>query len=315
MAKSQVMVIGDACVDMVIRLPDHKSDTPDLKNSVPQLQGGGSAANVSVALVRLGVDVAMAGTVGDDGYGSWVRDELSREGVNVQGVVSARNAFTPMVIALIEPGGERLIYVWPHTGGAHVQLQKNNIDQELLTSVSWMHTSGICLRESPARESVLYSMKKAHEKGVTVSLDLNLRLESWDLSETTRRTFEQAVDLSDIVFGNGKEEIMPFTNTDSTEDGAKYLCNGKNIIVARQGKKGVLVVTPNEKYRVSAFKTQVVDTLGAGDAFNGGFIAACLAGNSVKEAARWGNAVAALKIGKTGARGLPCLEDVKQVLG
>jgi sugar/nucleoside kinase (ribokinase family) len=58
-----------------------------------------------------------------------------------------------------------------------------------------------------------------------------------------------------------------------------------------------------------------VDTLGAGDAFNGGFIAACLAKLDVREAARWGNAVAALKIGRTGARGLPSLEELRQLVG
>lgn len=70
MTVSQVVVLGDANVDMIIRLPDRTSDTPDLTNSVPQLHGGGSAANVAVALARLGVAVTMVGAVGDDGYGS-----------------------------------------------------------------------------------------------------------------------------------------------------------------------------------------------------------------------------------------------------
>ena len=59
----------------------------------------------------------------------------------------------------------------------------------------------------------------------------------------------------------------------------------------------------------------MVDTLGAGDAFNGGFIAACMAKVDVREAMRWGNAVATLKIGQTGAQSLPFLEDLKQLLG
>ncbi len=315
MTKSQVVVIGDACVDMVIRLPDRKSVTPDLKKSVPQLQGGGTAANVAVALARLGVEVTMVGAVGDDGYGRLVHDDLGREGVDVQGVCSVRDAFTPMVLALIELNGERLIVVWPPEGGAHLQLQKEAVNPGLIASASWLHTTGICLRESPARDTILNSMEQAREAGLTVSLDLNLRLESWDLSETTRRTFERAIELSDVVFGNGEEEIMPMANADSVEAGAQNLCGGKRIIIARLGKKGVFVAAPNETFHVSPFKTQVVDTLGAGDAFNGGFIAACLAKVGIREAARWGNAVAALKIGKAGARGLPFLEDVKQMLG
>jgi len=101
---------------------------------------------------------------------------------------------------------------------------------------------------------------------------------------------------------------------DTAKAAAQHLCAGKRIIVARQGDKGALLVTPQETFQVPAYKTQVVDTLGAGDAFNGGFIAACLAKVDIREAARWGNAVAALKIAQAGARGLPSLKDLQQML-
>ncbi|MCP4421052.1 MAG: sugar kinase, partial [Chloroflexi bacterium] len=312
---SRVVVLGDACVDMVIRLPNRTSGTPDLTNSVPRLHGGGSAANVAVALARLGTAVTMVGAVGDDGYGRWVCDDLSREGVDIQGVCSLHDAFTPMVMALIEPNGERLIVVWPPEGGAQFHLSADAINPAWIISASWLHTTGMCLRASPAREAVLYGMELAREAGVSVSLDLNMRLELWGLDDETRRTFERAIALSDVVFGNAEEEIMPIAGADSAETGAQYLCDGKRIIVARQGNKGALVATPQETFHVPAFQAQVVDTLGAGDAFNGGFIAARLAKVGVREAARWGNAVAALKIGQAGARGLPSLEDLQQMLG
>lgn len=315
MAEPQVLVLGDANVDMVIRLPDRTLGTPDLTNSVPRLYGGGSAANVAVALARLGTAVTMVGAVGDDGYGRWVRADLSREGVNVNGVYPVHDAFTPMVMALIEPNGERLIVVWPPEGGAYIHLSADAINPAWLASASWLHTSGMCLRASPVRDTLLYAMALAREAGLSVSLDLNLRLELWGLDNETRRTFERAIALSDVVFGNAEEEIMPIAGADSVETGIHSLCGGKRIIVARQGNRGALVATPQETFHVPAFQTQVVDTLGAGDAFDGGFIAACLAKVSLKEAARWGNAVAALKIGQAGARGLPSLEELKQMLG
>ncbi len=315
MAASQVVVLGDANVDMLIRLPDRASGTPDLTNAVPQLHGGGTAANVAVALARLGVAVTMVGAVGDDGYGRWVRDDLVREGVDVRGLCSVHDAFTPMVMALIEPDGERLVVVWPPEGGAHSRLEAHAIDPALMSSARWLHTTGICLRASPAREAVLHAMELARQAGLTTSLDLNLRFELWGLDDATRRTFEQAIELSDVVFGNAEEEIVPLAGVDSAEAGARFLCGGTRIVVARQGDKGALVVTPQETFHAPAFRTQVVDTLGAGDAFSGGFIAACLATLGVRDAATWGNAVAALKIAQTGARGLPFLEDLKHTLG
>ena len=315
MTDSQVVILGDACVDMVIRLPNRTSATPDLAPSAPRLHGGGSAANVAVALARLGVGVTMVGAVGDDGYGRWICEDLSREGVDVKGVCLLHDAFTPMVMALIEPNGERLAVVWPPEGGAHLQLHTDHIDPAWIKPSSWLHTTGMCLRVSPARDAVLYGMEQAREAGLSVSLDLNLRLELWGLDDKTRRTFERAIELSDVVFGNAEEEIMPIASTSSTEAGAQTLCDGKRIIVARQGSKGALVVTPKETFHVPAFPTQVVDTLGAGDAFNGGFIAACLAKVGIRGAVRWGNAAAALKVGQAGARSLPSLEDLQRMLG
>lgn len=315
MAVPRVLVLGDANVDMVIRLPDRTSGTPDLTHSAPQLYGGGSAANVAVALARLGVGVTMVGAVGDDGYGRWARDDLHREGVDVQGVCLIPDAFTLLVIALIDLDGERLIFVWPSEGAAHQFLEAEAIDPTLIRSVSWLHTTGICLREPPVRDAVLRGMELAREAGLTVSLDLNLRLETWGLSETTRRTFERAIELSDVVFGNAEEEIVPLAGVDSAEGAARALCGGERIIVARRGDRGASVTTPQETFDVPAFPAQVVDTLGAGDAFSGGFIAASLAKVGVREAARWGNAVAAFKIGRPGARGSPSLDDLKQVLG
>lgn len=315
MGQPQVVVLGDACVDMVIRLPERISQgTSDLSHSAPQLHGGGSGGNVAVALARLGADVAMVGAVGDDGYGRWVCDDLRHEGVNVDGLISIADAFTPMVMALVEPSGERLIYVWPPEGGAHLQLEAGAIDSALITSVSWLHTTGMCLRESPAREAILYAMALAREAGVHVSLDLNLRTESWGLDTADRKAFEKAIALSDVVFGNAEEEILPMAGGDSVEAASRILCDSKRIIVARQGSEGAWVTTPKEAFSAPAFPTQVVDTLGAGDAFNGGFIAACIANADTREAARWGNAVAGLKIARSGARGLPSLEELKLAL-
>lgn len=315
MTATQAVLLGDAGVDMLIRLPDRTAGRLDLTDSTPQLHGGGSAANVAVALARLGVPVTMVGAVGDDGYGRWVRDDLAREGVDTRGLCLLYEAFTPMVIALIEPNGERLVVIWPPQGGAHFQLEPDHIDAELMVGASWLHTTGICLRASPAREAILHTMELAREAGLTVSLDLNLRLELWNLDGETRRTFERAVELSDVIFGNAQEEIAPMAGVNSVEAAARSLCDGKRIVVARQGAEGTLATTPAETFHVPAFRTQVVDTLGAGDAFNGGFIAARLAKRDVRESVRWGNAVAALKIGRAGARGLPSREELVQILG
>jgi len=111
------------------------------------------------------------------------------------------------------------------------------------------------------------------------------------------------------------EEPCYIAGADSAEVGMSTLCDGERIVVARQGEQGAQVTTPQGSFHAPAFPAKVVDTLGAGDAFDGGFIAARLAGKGMMEAARWGNAAAALKIGQAGARGLPTFDELRQMLG
>jgi fructokinase/2-dehydro-3-deoxygluconokinase len=300
---------------MIIHLPDRTSGAPDLAHAVPRLHGGGTAANTAVALARLGVAAALVGAVGDDGYGRWVYDDLVHEGVDVQGLSVVSDGFTPMVMALIEPGGERMVVVWPSEGGAHQLLEADAIDPGWISSAAWLHTTGMCLRAAPSCDAILYAMEQGREAGVPVSLDLNLRKECWGLQDVTQRRFERAIELSDVVFGNAEEEIIPIAGVASVEAAAERICAGRRMVIARLGKQGALVVTPKETLHAPAFQAKVVDTLGAGDAFNGGFIAARLANVDVGEAARWGNAAAAFKIGKSGARSLPMMDELKQILG
>jgi sugar/nucleoside kinase (ribokinase family) len=314
MTERPVVVLGDANVDLVIRLPDRSSGRADLTGSVPHLYGGGSAANVAVALARLGVPVTFVGSVGDDGYGRWVRDDLIREGIDTGYLRLIPDAFTPMVIAMIETSGERLIVVWPPERGADNRLRLDDIDPALVTSAAWLHTTGMCLRASPVREAVLHAMQIAHSAGVPVSLDLNLRLELWGWRDHIRETIDRAITLADVVFGSATEEIVPVAGVAAVETAARTLCADRRIVVARLGEEGALAATPDGIFHAPAIPAQVIDTLGAGDAFDGGFIAARTAGHDLLEALRWANTVAALKIGQSGARGLPSRDEIERLL-
>lgn len=309
-----VIVLGDANVDMVIRLPDRSADTPDLTRSEPQLFGGGTAANTAVALARLGVPTAFAGAVGDDGFGRFVRDDLVAEGIDTRSLHTLPAAFTPMVIAMIEPDGERLNVVWPPERGADQQLRPADIDADQIASAAWLHTSGMCLRLSPARDTVLHAMQIAHNAGVPVSLDLNLRLELWGWGDNIRATVARALPLVSVIFGGAADEIVPLSSIADPAEAARALAGESRIVVARQGADGALAATPEGIVQVPAFPAQVVDTLGAGDVFDAGFIAARCDGAGVREALRWGNAVAALKIQRPGARSSPTRDEVLRLV-
>lgn len=305
MNRKTVLVLGDVNVDLVIPLRSLDEGVNQPRSETLKLHGGGTGGNSAAALARLGVPTRFIGSVGDDGYGRWSVNDLLKEGVDTRYIQFVDQAFTSIVMAVIRPDGERELFVWPHTGGAHTRLSPDVITPDIIRSASWLHTTGMCLREEPVRTTLLKAMQMAREEGIPVSLDMNLRLESWGLKDAIRKVFDQAISRSDVVFGSGSDEIMPYTGLDSVQAGATELSGGKRTVIARLGPDGAQVVTPEGQFLSPAFAVKVVDTLGAGDAFNGGFICAQLEGFDLEESVRWGNAAAGLKISRVGARGLP----------
>lgn len=311
-----VIAIGDVNVDMVIQLPDRSVQPVDLSRSEPQVTGGGTVANTATALARLGVPVVFAGTVGDDGFGRWLRDDFAREGVRTDGLRLLDDRFTPTVIAMVEPDGERYLVIWPTWDGAHHFLQSKHLDRAQIADACWLHSTGICLRRSPARDTILEAMQIARAAGVPVSFDLNLRVELWGLDDELRGYLARVFELCDVILGSGTEELIPLTGAESVEAAARQLAGERRAVIARMGADGVLATIPGQEGLIyaPAFPTEVCSTVGAGDAFNGGFIAARSAGLGMQEALQWGNATAALKIRHPGTRDLPTRAEVEALI-
>lgn len=307
-----VVVIGDANVDLEIALPTAQHRETH-NNPEPQIFGGGSAANTAAALARLGVACRFVGTVGDDSYGRFAVENLAQAGVDTSTVESTGDAPTVMVIVVVPPDGERLIYVWPPMGGAHAELSIETAKSSV-RDAEWLHVSGLCLRVSPARAALLAAMEEARMAGIPVSFDLNLRLENWGWDDGFRAVVEQAVERSDVIMGSAGDEITPLAGIDDPVAAATALADGDRLVIARLGPDGAVACSGDRTVAQPGFLVDVVDTVGAGDAFNAGFIAARHRGADVASAILWGNAVAALAIEQPGARSTPTLSEVEELL-
>lgn len=307
-----VLVIGDLNVDMEIRLP--ASGTTPHGNPPPKLVGGGSAANTAAALARLDVPTRFVGTIGDDGYGRFALADLTEAGVDTAAVTVTTDAPTVMVIVVTPSSGDRLIYVWPPTGGAHGSLLPDD-SREAVTGAQWLHVSGISLRISPAREALVAAMKTARDDGVPVSLDLNLRLENWGWDDGFRTVVLDAIEQADVVFGAAADEIGALSGVDDETEAATSLAGHDRLVIARLGAGGSVACSEDAGViRTSGFRVDVVDTVGAGDAFNAGFIAARIGGADLAESLRWGNAVAALTVTGPGARSTPVRAEAEALM-
>lgn len=307
-----VLVLGDANVDLEIRLPPDPAP-PTYANPDPQMSGGGSAANTAAGLAGLGVPCRFVGTVGDDAPGRFAVESLQDAGVDTSLVGTVEDEPTVMVIVVIGDDGDRLIYVWPPRGGAHRALDVETATGGIAGS-SWLHVSGIALRVSPAQEAILAAMKRARSEGVPVSLDLNLRLENWGWEDGFKDVVDEAVERSDVVLGAASDEIGALAGAEDPVEACERLAGDTRIVVARLGAEGSLAYADGDVVTVPGFDVDVVDTVGAGDAFNSGFIAARLRGADLAEALRRGNAVAGLTISRRGARSTPTPDAVERLL-
>lgn len=319
-----VLVLGDANVDLTlhvpVRLPGGRREVRE-----PVASSGGTAANTARGLGALGVPVAFAGAVGDDAFGRRVAADLAACGVDTSLLAVTPVEATCQVIALIEPDGERSLVVWPADGGALRWLRPGDVPDEAIAGAGWLHTTGMCLRNSPVRDTVLAVMASARAARVPVSIDLNLRVELWGLDAARRAAVERAIALADVVLGSGPEELVPLAGAmgghaagdgDGAELAARILAGGARTVVARLGAGGCLACTPQGAVlRSPAFAVDVASVVGAGDAFNAGFVAAMVEGRGLAEALRWGSAVAALRVARPeGMPGLPSRAEVEALL-
>ena len=136
------------------------------------------------------------------------------------------------------------------------------------------------------------------------------------MGDDKRTAVETAIGLADVVLGHGEEELVPLSGAASVEEALAVLGGDTRTVVARLGRDGVQARTPDGALTsVPGFRVEARNAVGAGDAFNGGFVAARVEGRSIADALRWGNAVAALKVARPdGARDLPSRAEVEALL-
>lgn len=306
------LTIGEVGVDWIVRVSALPLRGGNAWCRPPKRHGGGAAANVAVGLARLGVPVSFWGKVGDDEHGRFLVEDLAREGVDTSLVQVVAGAPTMVVVAVVDPEGERT-FLTCSLGAAHTRLNPEEINPDAIAQAAWLHTSGTGLAESPSQEAILHAMSLAKKCGVPVSLDVNVCVEREVIPAPFRAAVERAVSLADVVLGSA-QEISALAPADSIEASARSLAAEKHTVVARLGPGGVLAASSAGVMTVPAFRTQVVDTVGAGDAFDAGFIAARVMELDLETALRWGHAVAALKIARPGARSLPRRAEVEDLL-
>ncbi|RKH32638.1 carbohydrate kinase [Corallococcus praedator] len=234
---------------------------------------GGSPANVSVGLARLGLRSAMVGVVGSDEFGHFLRDRLAAEGVDVSRLRQVDHARTGLLFVSLDARGERS-FTFFRTRSAEFLLDGSDVDGDFVRRAKVLHSGSNSLVLPEAREAVVRLLTLARDAGMIVSCDPNLRLHVWPEPEELRVLLGRMLPLCTVV--KLSEEEVPFaTGARTPEEALRHLDGlGVRLPVVTLGEQGAVFLWRGEVIHVPAPRVTVVDTTGAGD----GFVSALLHG-------------------------------------
>ena len=258
--------------------------------------GGGSAANVAVNSTKLGLKTGMIGKVGFDDYGWFVVQNFRNCGVDTDHIlVDFKN---PTGVSLILVNGEGIPEFIQMIGASEPILPKE-IQAEYIQKTRHLHMSGTNL------EALVHASKIAKDSGVTVSFDSGRKK-----SELGLKKLKPILDNVDILIINSHEAkaMLGLEGNAKTLDTAKMMKKkiGKDkTYVIKGGKENIVLCSPNGDFVAPSFKVEVKDTIGAGDAFGAGFLAAFLRGKTLEDAVVYGAACGSLKCTEEGAQSAP----------
>jgi ribokinase len=295
-----IIVFGSINIDLAAKTPRLPQPGETIIGSNFFTAGGGKGANQAVAAARLGTSTHIIGRVGNDKFAEELLTNLQSYGLSTDNVLIDQNTHSGVAIIAVDETGQNNIIVIP---GANNNVGEADIERlkKLLTGA----TSLLLQLEIPL-EVVQEAAKAARQAGVRVILDPAPARADLPLAEPSKRI--ELYPLIDIMTPNEVEasQLVGFrvNDTETAIVAAKQLQERgvKNVIV-KLGDRGAVAVTADETFFVPAFAVEAIDTVAAGDAFNGGLASALDAGLSLSEAVRWGAAAGALCTTKVGAQG------------
>ena len=312
----KVLVVGDANVDIIVPYPKFlNEERTRVEYPTPVLQGGGTSANTAVALSRLGIQTAFLGSIGEDQYGKYIREDFRREGVDMTWLIVEPDLNTVGVFAFVDEFGERYLWGWPRVDQAFKIIDESKVDFEKIKEMSWVHYSGMALvQDTSASTSMVRIFKTDWEAGIPTSFDLNLRVDDGELDPSYEKVVREIISYSTYVLGSGKDEFYYLGEKGKWLENAKAFVTDRRTVIVRDGGEGSLGLSSEETQKAPAFRVDVVDTVGAGDVYNAGFIAARLQGKSLYESLVMGNAVSGYTVSRKGSRNCPHLQELEEFL-
>lgn len=285
-----LLVLGDANPDLVLRgdVAPEFGQTEKLVSDA-RLVVGGSGAIMASGAARLGLRTAFVGVVGDDAFGRFMVDALVERGVHTHGCRVDPTRPTGLSV-ILSKGDDRAILT---SMGTIADLRGASVDPGLLAAARHVHVSSYYL-QGGLRDDLPELFRAAHAAGATTSIDPN-----WDPDEEWNGGLLSLLEITDVFLPNSAE-ARAITGLDDIDVAAETLAERGGTIAVKFGQGGGLAMHGDEIARSEAIPASVVDTTGAGDSFDAGFLTGQLAGWTLGRSLALGVACGSLSTGAVG---------------
>ena len=295
MTELDLLVVGDCNPDLVLRGGDVEPAFGQVERVVDdgELTMGGSGAIVACGAARLGLRTALASVVGADPLGRFMLGALGERGVDASGVLVHPEERTGVSVVLVR-GSDRAIIT---ALGTISELTADLVDRQLLRAARHVHVSSYFLHHG-LRPGLAGLLREARRVGASTSIDPN-----WDPSEEWDGGLLELLGETSILFVNAEEARRIAAVADLEEAAGVLSRDGSVLVVLKLGAEGALAVDGGRIIRSAAVAVEEVDSIGAGDSFDAGFLAGHLSGRPPGDSLRLANTCGALSMRAAGGTG------------
>lgn len=288
---TDILIMGEMLVEIMRDKEDIQlSEAGTFKGPYPS----GAPAICIDAAARLGCRTALIGGVGKDDFGICILERLEKDGVDCSHVIQSRQRSTGCAfVTYFQDGSRKFIYHMGNTPAVEAKAP----DIRDFGKVGYMHIMGCSLMSDPGfAQEILKTMRQLASAGTKISFDPNIRKELFT-DESIQPVLEEVM-RNTSIFLPGVEELLMITGEKTVEDAVRKCFEnpGLEILVLKNGSEGSRLYTREGVEEVGVYKVEQKDATGAGDCFDGAFLAGLVQGKSVKEAAKMGAAAGALNV-------------------
>ena len=278
------------------------------------LQGfGGDTSNCAIAAARFGAKISFVSALGDDRFAMMLRKLWDNEKIDHDNVKTNKTYPTGIYFVSPDPAGRNFQYYRKDSAASKISI--DDIPVELIEQAKILHLSAISQAISEtACAAAIYAMKIARAAGTLISYDTNLRLNLWPLDQATQ-TITAAIKNCDIALPSLDDSLLLTQLDDPDQIIDLYHDYGASIVALKLGADGAIVSDRNTRRKFAPYPVTAIDSTGAGDTFDGAFLATLLATDCPFESARRATIAAALTTTGMGAVApIPYAQDIEKIL-